>query len=92
MSQNTQRPLPTPTTDTRPYWDAAKEERLLIQRCTGCGEPQFYPRGFCVSCLGDDLEWIEASGRGSVYTFTPLLCVTFRATRPWQIRLRMRWR
>lgn len=70
MSQSIQRPLPKPTADTQPYWDAAKEGRLTIQRCTACGEPQFYPRGFCVSCLSDDLEWIEASGHGSIYTFT----------------------
>jgi len=64
------RPVPTPYQDTQAYWDAAKAQRLIIQRCTDCGEPQFYPRGVCKHCLGSKLEWFDASGRGKVHSFT----------------------
>ncbi|HEY8450436.1 MAG TPA: Zn-ribbon domain-containing OB-fold protein [Bacillota bacterium] len=73
-----QRPLPEPTPETRPYWEAAREGRLLVQRCNACGHRQFYPRRICTRCLSEDLGWIEASGRGTIYTFT----VTHRAAGP----------
>jgi uncharacterized OB-fold protein len=54
---------------TAPFWDAARERRLLVQRCSACGAHQFYARPFCLSCDRDDaLEWIEASGAGIVYS------------------------
>lgn len=62
--------LPQPDPETEPYWDAAREGRLLIKRCTACGKPFFYPRTYCPSCWSADTEWIEASGLGTVYTFT----------------------
>lgn len=64
------RPLPQPTTETAAYWAAAKDQRLVIQRCTDCGACQFYPRAFCVSCLSDKTQWIDAGGQGHIYTFT----------------------
>ena len=64
------RPLPQPTPLTQPFWDAARAERLVIQRCRSCDRVQFYPRPFCTACLAEDLEWMACSGRGSIYTFT----------------------
>ncbi len=52
------------------FFEAAKEKRLLIQRCTECGEHQFYPRQVCVHCGSSGVEWVDASGRGTVHTFT----------------------
>jgi len=64
------RPLPVVDDLTKPYWDAASEGWLLLQRCASCGEHQFYPRPFCLACEGDELEWVEASGRGRLHTFS----------------------
>jgi uncharacterized OB-fold protein len=64
------RPLPQPTAETAEYWTAAKSGRLVIQRCTACARHQFYPRPFCTACLSDELEWVEASGCGQIYTYT----------------------
>jgi uncharacterized OB-fold protein len=64
------RPLPIATAETAPYWRAALAGRLEIQLCRACARHQFYPRPFCIACLADDLEWVEASGRGHVYTWT----------------------
>jgi len=52
------------------YWDAAAEDRLLIQRCPGCGQYQFYPRRHCTGCFAPDPVWHPASGRGRVHTYT----------------------
>jgi uncharacterized OB-fold protein len=65
-----ERPLPVPTEDSRSYWEAAAEGRLLLQRCQACGSTQFYPRAVCVRCLCDDLQWTESEGRGSIYSFS----------------------
>lgn len=64
------RPLPVPDGDTRPYWDAAKEHRLAVQRCQDCGDTIFYPRSVCPACMSDRIEWINASGRGVIYSYT----------------------
>lgn len=62
--------LPTVEAETRPFWDAAADGRLLIQRCSACDAWQYYPRPFCKACWSEDVEWAEASGRGTVYTFS----------------------
>ena len=62
--------LPTPDAETQPFWDAAREHRLLIKRCRACRRAHFYPRPFCPTCWSDDVEWEEASGRATLYTFS----------------------
>lgn len=62
--------LPTPDLEQQPYWDAAREHRLLIKRCGSCRRPHFYPRPFCPHCWSSQVEWEEASGSGTLYTFS----------------------
>jgi uncharacterized OB-fold protein len=62
--------LPTPDLEQQPYWDAARESRLLIKRCNSCGRRHFYPRPFCPHCWSADVAWEEATGRGTLYTFS----------------------
>lgn len=64
------KPLPRQSAISAPFWQGAREHRLLIQRCRACNARQFYPRPYCLSCLSDALEWIEASGHGTLYSFT----------------------
>jgi len=54
----------------KPFWDATSERRLVLQYCRTDGLPIHYPREACPRCLGTDLEWRPASGRGVVYAFT----------------------
>ena len=67
------KPLPTPSYASQPFWDAAKEHRLVFQRCRLCGTHVFYPRDVCPGsqCFGiGTLEWVESSGKGTLYSFT----------------------
>ena len=67
------KPLPTPSGLSQPFWDAAREHRLLFQRCRECGTSVFYPRDVCPgpTCFGvGTLDWVESSGKGSVYSYT----------------------
>lgn len=62
--------LPTIEDDSRPFWDAAREGRFLVRKCNACGEVHHYPRTFCPACWSSDVEWLEASGRGTIYTWS----------------------
>ena len=62
-------PLPQPTPESQPFFDALKQRRLLIQRCTDCGNAYYYPRPFCPACLSSAVEWEQASGKGKLYSF-----------------------
>ena len=48
--------LPQADQETQPYWDAAREGKLLIKRCTSCGETFFYPRVYCPHCWSAELH------------------------------------
>jgi uncharacterized OB-fold protein len=58
------------TPGTEPYWDAAKEGKLLVKFCKDCGKPHYYPRGICPHCFSTNLEWKQAKGTGEVYTYS----------------------
>ncbi|NML50198.1 nucleic acid-binding protein [Streptomyces sp. R302] len=62
----------TPDVDafTRAYWDAAAEGRLLIRHCRTCDRPHHYPREFCPHCWSEDVDWVPASGRATLYTWS----------------------
>ncbi|MBE2278486.1 MAG: OB-fold domain-containing protein [Rhodobacteraceae bacterium] len=64
------RPLPQPSAWSAPFWQAARDRRLVIQRCTSCDEKIMYPRRFCPVCLGEALEFVPAKGTGEIYTLT----------------------
>ena len=64
------KPAIVPTPETAPFWQGAAAGKLLIQGCDACGRAQFPPRPICLTCRGTALAWREASGRGSVFSFT----------------------
>ena len=53
-----------------PYWDAARQGRLLIAGCGACGKVHHYPRPFCPHCWSDDVRPVRASGTGTLYTYS----------------------
>lgn len=71
-------PLPQPTALSRLHWDGCRENKLKVQRCRICATYVFIPQPRCTSCQSADLEWVDTSGRGRVYSFT----VVHRAPRP----------
>jgi uncharacterized OB-fold protein len=62
--------LPNITPLTRPFWDACTEGRFLIPRCNSCGQHFFRPEVACTHCFSTDWQWAEASGRGSLYSYS----------------------
>jgi len=56
--------------ESRPYWEGLAQSELRIQRCDSCLKAVFYPRALCPHCFADQLSWIVASGRGTIYSYT----------------------
>jgi uncharacterized OB-fold protein len=85
-------PLPKPVAnaDSLPYWNAAREHRLLIRKCNACGSLHFMPRYLCPECWSDQLEWVESKGSGSVHSFTVIRrapVATFAERTPYVVAL-----
>ena len=63
-------PLPEITPVSKPFYQAAREHKLMIQRCSDCKKNIFYPKMICPFCLSTNLEWFESRGKGKLYSFT----------------------
>ena len=70
QDKNPQYTRPEIDWETRAYWEGAGRGELVLQRCRDCKVVQHRPRGFCVSCLSDAIEYFVASGLGEVYTYS----------------------
>ena len=55
---------------TEPFWVAAADHRLTCPRCTACATMRMPPSPFCPRCRSQSIEWVELSGRGTVWSFT----------------------
>ncbi len=64
------KPLPVVTEESRPFWEGCRQGKLLLQYCQQCQRYQFYPRLYCMQCGSNALRWVEASGRGVIYSYT----------------------
>lgn len=52
---------------SEPFWEASRDERLVLQFCVSCERAVWYPRVLCPHCGGTDLDWRPADGRGTIY-------------------------
>ena len=57
--------------ETRAFWEAATDGRLMLPVCEDCGRAHWYPRALCPLCGSEKLRWTPASGRGTVHAFSP---------------------
>lgn len=61
---------PRANLETKPFWDATGEHRLILRRCDDCSTVIWYPRSMCPECGSEHTSWFDASGRGTVYSCT----------------------
>ncbi len=65
------KPLPEFRPETKPFWEAAKQHKLVIPRSKQTGEYFFYPRALSPgNDMSEDIEWVESEGKGKVWTFS----------------------
>lgn len=62
--------VPATSPETQPYWDAANNGVLLLQKCPDCGKVQYHYRALCSFCWSDKIEDFPSSGRGAVWTYS----------------------
>jgi len=63
------KPLPTPSPESQPFWDGARAHRLLVQKCRDCATHWHPPSTICPACGSRAHEWIASSGKGTVFSF-----------------------
>ena len=63
-------PLPVPTNFSAPFWEAARQQKLVIQYCPDSGKYQHYPRPVSIYTGKRNIEWREVAGKGFVYALT----------------------
>jgi len=79
-SSNLPTNAPPVSNETQEFWDATAEGRFLLKRCDACGTVIWYPRFLCPDCHSTETSWFEASGKGTVYSYT----VPRRGQGPWR--------
>jgi len=69
MNDNYKKPVPEADDASRPFFDGANQGHLMLMRCESCGAYRFPSRDRCDVCWSTETAWVEASGKGTVYTF-----------------------
>jgi uncharacterized OB-fold protein len=66
------------TPEAKPYWDGLRDGKLMLPKCGGCETAFFYPRIACPHCHSRNVGWIQASGKGTLFSFQ----IAYRALNP----------
>lgn len=64
------KPIPLTQPWSTAFWEGTKNGKLLIQHCKNCDSNIFYPRKFCPECWSENLDWIEATGKATIYSYS----------------------
>jgi uncharacterized OB-fold protein len=66
------KPYPSIDLDNAPFWAGLREHKFMLWRCKTCGA-WYWPKAYCLNHENEDfaenMEWVEASGRGKIFTF-----------------------
>ena len=63
------KPLPAPSEDSKPFWDACQRQEFLLQKCDDCGFYRFPPNILCPRCMSTNYKWVRASGKAKVFSW-----------------------
>ena len=56
--------------ETKPFFEAAAQDRFVVPTCGSCGKAHWYPRAICPYCFSGNVAWKDASRKGKVYSFS----------------------
>ena len=62
-------PVPVADEESRPFYEGAKEGKLMLVRCSSCGRHRLPGRERCDACWSTASAWAQASGRGKLYSW-----------------------
>ncbi|MEC9277959.1 MAG: OB-fold domain-containing protein, partial [Chloroflexota bacterium] len=63
------KPIPVPQGESDVYWQKAKQRELWLRKCNDCGNSYFYPRDISPCCFSKDTDWVQASGKATLFTY-----------------------
>lgn len=63
------KPIPEADIETAPFWDGCRDHRLMLMRCAKCKSFRYPPTPFCAACQSGEAEWVEATGKGTVFSW-----------------------
>ncbi|MGB3072145.1 MAG: Zn-ribbon domain-containing OB-fold protein [Ottowia sp.] len=72
IAQDRELPSPAITPENQAYFDGTGKGVLMLKYCDACERFHFYPRAICPHCFSERTRWVEASGKGTIYTFSVL--------------------
>jgi uncharacterized OB-fold protein len=64
------KPIPIADEASKPFFDGAREHRLMLQKCSSCGSVMWPVKPRCTNCWSADITWVQVSGKGTLYSFT----------------------
>ncbi len=56
--------------ETKEFWDATKQGKLLIAKCPDTGKHVWWPRKVSPFTGKTNMEYVESKGTGVIYTFS----------------------
>jgi uncharacterized protein len=65
-------PKPIPDVDDplmAPFWAAARDGKLIAQRCPNCHALRFPPLPICDTCLAEGGDWVDVSTQGVIWSY-----------------------
>lgn len=63
-------PIPIVERDDAVYWEGCRNRQLKVQQCTNCRMFRHMPCPVCPACRSLEFQWVEVSGRGTVFSYT----------------------
>ncbi|GAA0941671.1 bifunctional MaoC family dehydratase N-terminal/OB-fold nucleic acid binding domain-containing protein [Actinocorallia libanotica] len=69
VAPKAKRPRPAINPDNAFWFEAAKEHRLVIQRCSACESLRHPPGPCCPVCGSFEWDTVESTGEGTVYSY-----------------------
>ena len=64
------KPRPTIDPDSKTYWDAANDNKLMVQYSLETKEYFLYSKQLTNAADSKNIEWRQVSGKGKIYSFT----------------------
>ncbi len=62
--------MPNEDPDNKPFFDAAREGKLLIGKCLDTGKTFFPPRHVSPFTLSNNVEFVQSAGLGEIYSWS----------------------
>ncbi len=56
--------------ENKAFFDAAREGKLLLGKCSACKDLHYYPRAVCPFCSSEKIHWVEAKSKGTLYSYS----------------------